>query len=333
MAAMQRSFMNFVSKSRNIVGVNPRPPSWNMNRNRTVDQALLLATENNVCSGVDFQVRFASLKAVRSRMRSVASISKITKAMKMVAAAKLRGVQARQESSKPFTAGLKSFLKSTFGEIEGKETSGNHLVVAVTSDRGLCGGVNSNVVREIRKLLHEDKQNQYAILLCGDKGRDGLQRLYRNLFVVTIKDVFRAPVNFTQTCVVAEEIFKQKFDSVTIFYNHFKNAISQIVTRKVIPGLDIILKHAETFDSYEFESDMDSAQTLTDLYEFQFAVQLFDALLENATSEQAARMSAMDNATRNASEMYQKLTLTYNRQRQSVITGELIEIISGAEAL
>eukprot|EP00871_Galdieria_phlegrea_P001123 jgi/Galph1/2010/GphlegSOOS_G690.1 len=333
MVALQKSILGLAARTRSSFGIQS---AVGQGKGAIIaDQPFTLLKEQSSGLRNGTQVRYVSLKAVRSRMRSVSSISKITKAMKMVAAAKLRGVQARQDSSRPFTAGLKSFLQSTFAEIENKESAskGKKLIVAVTSDRGLCGGVNSNVVREIRKLLHEDKESHFEIMLCGDKGRDGLQRLHRNLFTVTVKDVFRAPVNFAQTCVIAEEIFKQKFDFAVIFYNRFKNAISQVVSQKQIPGLDIILKHAETFDTYEFESDMDSAQMLTDLYEFQFAIQLFDSLLENATSEQAARMSAMDNATRNATDMYQKLTLTYNRQRQAVITGELIEIISGAEAL
>jgi len=150
---------------------------------------------------------------------------------------------------------------------------------------------------------------------------------------VSFKDAFKTPPTFTQVCVIAEEILSRPVDTITIVYNQFKSVISQIVTRQVVYGLSFLEENAARFDEYEFETDLDGAAAFRDLFEFQLATQLYSAMLENSTSEQAARMSAMDNATNNAKDMLGKLTLTYNRQRQAVITSELIEIISGAEAL
>ena len=295
-------------------------------------------------------VRYASLKAVRNRMRSVASIGKITKAMKMVAAAKLRGVQARQDISRPFANSVRQFFalldEQEKPEQKDKAAAGaageeakRRLIVAVTSDRGLCGGVNSNVVRAIRQTLPHDGSDRTAdgyrnaIMLVGDKGRDALQRTSANLFVVSFRDVFKTPVSFAQVTLIAEEIMAGAYDEVMLVYNRFKSAISQITTRQTLMGLSDLMEHASVFDSYEFDSDMDSSQVMVDLFEYELATQLYGALLENSTSEQAARMSAMDSASSNAAEMLSKLTLQYNRERQAVITTELVEIVAGASAV
>lgn len=272
------------------------------------------------------------------------SVGKITKAMKMVAAAKLRSVQTMQEESRPFAVGLQDFFK-TMDEMEAvtkpdedasaKSDDGekSRLVIAVTSDRGLCGGVNSSIVKGVKRMIAENQKVNHAIMLLGDKGRDGLARVHGKNMVVSFKDVFKNPVTFPQVCLISEDILSRDFDEVMLVYNEYVSVISQNVIFKPIVGLKALMASAEAFDEYEFDSDMDSAQVLVDLFEFQLATQLFNALLENATSEQAARMSAMDNASRNASDMLQKLTLTYNRQRQAAITQELSEITSGAAAL
>lgn len=274
-------------------------------------------------------------------MRSVNSVGKITKAMKMVAAAKLRTVQSLQENSRPFAMGLHDFFK-TMDEVEAntkvaeeaeREGKRSRFVVAVTSDRGLCGGVNSSIVKRVKSMIATNTDVNHVIMLLGDKGRDGLARVHGNSIVLSFKDVFKVPVSFAQVCLIAEDILSRDYDEVVLVYNQFKSVISQEVIEKPIVGLKALMASAESFDEYEFDSDMDSAQVLVDLFEFQLATQIFNALLENATSEQAARMSAMDSASRNASDMLQTLTLSYNRQRQAAITQELSEITSGAAAL
>lgn len=269
------------------------------------------------------------------------SVGKITKAMKMVAASKLRNVQKMQENSRPFALGLQDFFKTMDSleesaattEAEKAEGQKNRLIVAVTSDRGLCGGVNSSIVKGVKRMISEEPEVKQSVLLLGDKGRDGLARTHGNAMVVTFKDVFKNNVTFPQVCLIAEDILNRSFDEVTLVYNEFKSVISQNVVMKPIVGLDVLMAQAAAFDEYEFDSDMDSAQVLVDLFEFQLVTQLFNACLENATSEQASRMSAMDNASRNASDMLAKLTLSFNRQRQAAITQELSEITSGAAAL
>ncbi|CAN8074337.1 unnamed protein product [Agarophyton chilense] len=294
---------------------------------------------NPVALPAEHPVRWANLKAISDRMRSVGSVGKITKAMKMVAAAKLRSVQTMQENSRPFAVGLHAFFKNMDDadfQVQPESTADaarTRFVVAVTSDRGLCGGVNSAIVKKIKAMITDNATVNYAIMLLGDKGRDGLARLHGQSILVSFKDVFKVPVSFPQVCLIAEDILSRQYDEIVLVYNEFKSVISQETTEKPIVGLNALMASAEAFDEYEFDSDMDSAQVLVDLFEFQLATQLFNALLENATSEQAARMSAMDNASRNASDMLQTLTLSFNRQRQAAITQELSEITSGAAAL
>lgn len=290
---------------------------------------------------VDQPVRWLNLKAISDRMRSVGSVGKITKAMKMVAAAKLRTVQTVQEKSRPFAVGLQKFFdtmdeteaESKSNETLDKEKSRSRFLVAITSDRGLCGGVNSSIVKRVKSILVNTQNDSTAVMLIGDKGRDGLSRHHGKRILVSFKDVFKSPVSFEQVCLIADEILNRDFDEIVLVYNEFKSVIAQEVIEKPIVGLNTLMAGAAAFDEYEFDSDMDSAQVLVDLFEFQLATQIFNALLENNTSEQAARMSAMDNASRNASDMVQTLTLTYNRQRQAAITQELSEITSGAAAL
>lgn len=301
-------------------------------------------------AAADQPVRWGNLKAISDRMRSVGSVGKITKAMKMVAAAKLRSVQTVQEKSRPFAVGLQQFFNAmdeaehvvkdvaettTAGEGEGEvSTASGRLIIAVTSDRGLCGGVNSSIVKRVKHIISTSTSDEAtAVMLIGDKGRDGLARSYGEHILVSFKDVFKSAVTFPQVCLIADDILNRDFAQIVLVFNEFKSVIAQEVVEKPIVGLRALMAGAEAFDEYEFDSDMDSAQVLVDLFEFQLATQLFNALLENATSEQAARMSAMDNASRNASDMLQTLTLSYNRQRQAAITQELSEITSGAAAL
>jgi hypothetical protein len=180
------------------------------------------------------QVRCANLKAISIRMKSVSSVAKITKAMKMVAAAKLKTVQSLQENARPFADGLHQFFQvmddmesatDAAAEAEGKKKTS--LIVAITSDRGLCGGINSGVVIDVKRLIGTDPDTQYSIMLLGDKGRDGIARAYGPSIVVSFKDVFKTPVSFTQVCVIAEDILSRSYDEIILVYNKFKSVITQ----------------------------------------------------------------------------------------------------------
>lgn len=295
----------------------------------------------------------ASLKSLRQRIGSVKQTRKITSAMKMVSAAKLRRAQEQAEASRPYAERMEAVLHSLAasmrdrpgapGMLVGTGRSEVHLVVAMTADRGLCGSFNSSIVREsrrfIRSLLEEGKT--VKILCIGRKGRDQLRRDFGSMIIETIQDTSRPRVTFETAERIGEritEMFKAaEFDVATIVYNKFKSAIAQIVTRQqIIPFLAGKVERADPSSGanaavYEYEPEEE--EILADLLPRNIAVQMYRALLENNASEQGARMSAMDNATRNAGDMINKLTLNYNRTRQAAITKELIEIISGAEAI
>ncbi len=287
-----------------------------------------------------------SLKDLKNRIESVKSTRKITKAMQMVAAAKLRRAQEAAEQARPYTerfnavmAGLAASAGGSEGPklLSGTGSDQTHLIVVMTSERGLCGGFNSTIVRaakaKIQKLL--DSGKTVKILTVGKKGREQLRRDYGKLFIehVDMSEVKR--VGYANARDVAKEILTRyeagEFDVATIFYNTFESVISQVPTEvQIIPAkFETEGDGAATF--YEYEPSEE--EILTELLPRGVATQIFAALLENGASEQGARMSAMDNATRNAGEMIDKLTIEFNRSRQAVITNELIEIISGAEAL
>ena len=297
----------------------------------------------------------ANLKDLRVRIASVKSTQKITAAMKMVAAAKLRRAQEAAEASRPYAERMERMLGSLAVSAASREGAPKmlagtgkdevHLIVVGTADRGLCGGFNSNIVREARRdiaaLRHGGKTAK--ILCVGRKGRDQLRRDYGDAIIDTIEDVARPRLTFAGAEAIAkriEQMFEAgEFDVCTIYYARFKSAISQIVSsQQLIPFASSGQEDAQaaaggpaTLAVYEYEPAEE--EILADLLPRNLAVQIYKTLLENSASEHGARMSAMDNATRNAGEMIDKLTLTYNRTRQAVITKELIEIISGAEAL
>ncbi|HEX7007037.1 MAG TPA: F0F1 ATP synthase subunit gamma [Alphaproteobacteria bacterium] len=296
----------------------------------------------------------ASLKDLRNRIASVKSTRKITSAMKMVAAARLRRAQEQAEAARPYAERMDRMLAALAANVQGRAgaprllagTGGDavHLIVVVTSDRGLCGAFNSSIVRGarllIRKLMSEGKT--VKILCVGRKGRDQLRREFGKQIIETLEGIGRRNLSFGEAEMVAERIAALfaagEFDVCTIFYNHFKSAITQIVTRQqLIPFASAAAAPAnDTEDKgvrgvYEFEPEEE--KILAELLPRNLSIQIYHALLESAASEHGARMTAMDNATRNAGEMIGKLTLTYNRTRQAFITKELIEIISGAEAL
>ncbi|KDO65734.1 hypothetical protein CISIN_1g040116mg [Citrus sinensis] len=257
-------------------------------------------------------VRSISTQIVRNRMKSVKNIQKITKAMKMVAASKLRAIQVKAENSRglwqPFTA-----LLGDTPTVDAKK----NVIVTISSDKGLCGGINSTAVK-ISKSLH--KLNSDIELI--------------------ITELQKNPLNYTQVSVLADDILKNvEFDALRIIYSKFHSVVSFLPTMATVLSPELVEREAESggklgeLDSYEIEGGETKGEILQNLAEFQFSCVMFNAVLENACSEQGARMSAMDSSSRNAGEMLDRLTLTYNRTRQASITTELIEIISGASAL
>ncbi len=291
-----------------------------------------------------------SLKDLRIRINSVKSTQKITSAMKMVAAAKLRRAQERAEAARPYAERMERVLKSLAGSMAGQEGApallagtgrdAVHLVVVMTSDRGLCGGFNSTIVRGARRLIRDLRAGgkQVKVLCVGRKGRDQLRRDFGSLIVGTIEEIAKPRLTFAAADKVAQRISTMfeasEFDVCTIIYNRFKSAMTQIVTTlQLIPftAEDAVQETGGTGASYEYEPD--EAAILNELLPHNLSVQIYRALLENGASEEGARMTAMDSATRNAGDMINRLTINYNRSRQAYITKELIEIISGAEAV
>ena len=289
-----------------------------------------------------------SLKDLRNRITSVKSTQKITSAMKMVAASKLKRAQEQAEAGRPYAERMERMLAGAASAVPAgapgpKLMSGTgadqvHLLVPVTSDRGLCGGFNSNVARETRRRLRalQGEGKQVKLFCIGRKDRDNLRRDFAGQIVHDVTDIGRQRVSFDEADGIGTKILEMfehgEFDVCTVIYNRFKSAISQVVTpQQLIPVALPAAAQPATGSSYEFEPSEE--QILADLLPRNFSVQMYRALLESAASEQGARMTAMDSATRNAGDMIGRLTLQYNRTRQAAITKELIEIISGAEAL
>ena len=289
----------------------------------------------------------ASLDDLKKRISSVKSTQKITKAMKMVAAAKLRRAQESAERGRPYSQKMNNIILNLSGGISDKENapkllSGTgedkvHLCVVLTADRGLCGGFNSNIIKKAKLYFQKlsDSGKVLKIITVGSKGYDQLKRAYKNNIIENISFKESKNVNYFDADKVGKILiqkFEQKeFDVCTIFYNQFKNVITQIPQEQQIIPLKINEEEKSSEENYEFEPDED--EILGNLLPKNISTQIFKAMLENSASEQGSRMSAMDNATRNAGEMVDKLTIQYNRSRQAAITKELIEIISGAESL
>jgi len=292
-----------------------------------------------------------SLKDLRLRINSVKSTQKITAAMKLVAGAKLRRAQEAALAARPYTERMERMVGSIGRAIAnspgapkllaGTGSDKVHLLVVATADRGLCGGFNSSIVRQARAMIRklESEGKTVKVMTVGRKGRDQLRRDYNRLLGEKFEDVGKKRLSFAEADAVARRILEMfeagEFDVCTIVYNRFKSVISQIVTtQQLIPvALPAADAAAPAAGQAVYEYEPDEEEILKALLPRNLAVQVFRALLENAASEQGARMSAMDNATRNAGEMISKLTITYNRSRQATITKELIEIISGAEAV
>jgi len=291
-----------------------------------------------------------SLDDLRKRIASVKSTQKITKAMKMVAAAKLRKAQENAEKGRPYSEKMNNIILNLSSSIQDKENAPKlllgtgkdqvHLCVVLTADRGLCGGFNTNIIKKAKtffqKILKDGKT--LKIITVGSKGYDQLKRVYGKNIVEKISFKESKKANYLDAEKVGKLIIdlfnKNEFDICIIFYNQFKNVITQIPQEQKIIPLKIESADSsskEIKNSYEFEPEED--EILGNLLPTNISTQIFKALLENSASEQGSRMSAMDSATRNAGELVDKLTINYNRSRQAAITKELIEIISGAESL
>jgi len=289
-----------------------------------------------------------SLDDLRKRIKSVKSTQKITKAMKMVAAAKLRKAQENAEKGRPYSEKMNNIILNLSNSITEKENSpkllvgtGNekvHLCIVLTADRGLCGGFNTNIVKKAKSFFEKIKSEEKSlkIITVGSKGYDQLKRIYGSQIIEKISFKDSKVTNYLDAEIVGKKIIelfeKNEFDMCTIFYNQFKNVITQIPQeQQIIPLKSNEIKKNSVEDNYEFEPEED--EILSNLLPKNISTQIFKAMLENSASEQGSRMTAMDNATRNAGELVDKLTIHYNRSRQAAITKELIEIISGAESL
>ena len=295
-----------------------------------------------------------SLKDIKTQINSVGSTKKITSAMKMVAASKLRRSQEKAESARPYSSRLEEMLSSlasssVSGEGITKLLSGTgkqerYLVIPVTADRGLCGGFNSSINRETTKFVNslEKEGKQVDLITIGKKSRDFFNRLMKSKILESFVDLGVTGAGYSTALEISNKIqnlfFDNKFDICVLVYNKFVSAINQEVSRHQLIPLDINSKDEKKDDGsnndtsiYTYEPDETSI--LQDLLPKNVSIQIFKVLLESNAGEQGARMAAMDNATRNAGEMIDALTLKYNRTRQAFITKELIEIISGAEAV
>jgi F-type H+-transporting ATPase subunit gamma len=291
-----------------------------------------------------------SLKDLRNRISSVKATRKITKAMQMVAAAKLRRAQESAVAARPYGERMNSVLSSLARNMTGGATSlpllsgtgsdQTHLLIVATAERGLCGGFNNSIAKLARehadKLLAQGKT--VKMLLVGKKGADALRRLYGKHFIDQVDLRSAKVIGFEHAKMISDKVLKLyadgEFDVATVFFSEFKSVIQQTPKAlRLIPADVGTTAAAASGSSAVYEYEPDEEAILADLLPRNISVQIFRALLENSASEQGARMSAMDSATRNAGEMINKLTQKYNRQRQAQITKELIEIISGAEAL
>ena len=287
-----------------------------------------------------------SLKDLKVRIKSVKSTQKITKAMKMVAASKLRRAREAAEASRPYAQAMDGMVArlaagmlnnpSAPKLLVGTGKRDKHLIIVCTSDRGLCGAFNGSIVRNVRKQVRDlvAEGKQVRLFCVGKKARDLLSLEFKHLILASRTDLAKKVIPYSVAEGLGQDVLafieEEKFDVVSIVYNHFKSVISQIVTTQQLMPLDV---PAGAGGDMPYSYEPEEEEILADLLPRNFSMQIFKALLESAASEQGARMNAMENATKNAGEMIKKLTLKYNRTRQANITKELIEIISGAEAV
>ena len=290
-----------------------------------------------------------SLDDLKKRLKSVKSTQKITKAMKMVAAAKLRKAQESAEKGRPYSKKMQNIILNLTRSINdpqnapkllvGTGEDKKYLCVVLTADRGLCGGFNSNICKlaknNFKKILSEGKD--LKIITVGSKGLDQIKREYGKYVIKKLSFKEKKQITFEEANIVVNEIIslfnQNEFDKCILFFNNFKNVITQIPQAQQIIPTEVNKSNESEEKSFSYEFEPEEDEILEDLLPKNISTQVFKALLENAASEQGSRMTAMDNATRNAGDLVDKLTINYNRSRQASITKELIEIISGAESL
>jgi len=290
---------------------------------------------NGAMGGIEVQSRqAASLKSLKARMRSVENMRKITKAMKMVAAAKLKADEKRMQMAMPFVRPVQDL----FERLPREDKAGAMSIFGVTSDKGLCGGVNTQVAKSARNVLLEEeaKGNQVKLMLVGAKGSAALKRLYGDRLTKTFEEAGKVPWTFSDASIMAEALAASEPVKLRVCSNKFKS----LVAYDTVAAECVTIHEAKTMDRAEFSKAMDVYsfepsiyEVWDDLHEFYYASVLHGAYLEGAVSEQSSRMGAMENASKNASEMLEKISLIYNRARQAKITTELCEIISGASAV
>ena len=291
-----------------------------------------------------------SLKDLRNRITSVKSTQKITKAMKMVAAAKLRKAQENAEKGRAYSEKMSQIINNLRSSITDTTTAPKllagtgktdvHLCLVMTADRGLCGSFNANIVKKAKEHFNQllKSNKKLKIIIVGSKGNDQLKRLFKDYIIEKISYKNLKNISINEAIGLTNNIIamfnNNEFDVCTIFYNKFKSVISQEPrSQQIIPADNIVVESDINSNDAQYEFEPDENEILEYLLPQNIITQIFKAFLENAASEQGSRMSAMDNATRNAGDLIDKLTVNYNRSRQAVITKELIEIISGAESL
>ncbi|KAL1518840.1 hypothetical protein AB1Y20_003117 [Prymnesium parvum] len=273
-----------------------------------------------------------SLQALSQRLKAVTSTARLTKTMKVVASVKLKVAQRKLEEGRPFATSISALMNPilTPGEDFKAETP---YLLAITTDKGLCGGINARIAKEVKLTVDAAANKEEpvpTVQIIGSKGVAALQRTHSSRITLSIDETYQGPITFSLASFIAEQILATPADVYTILFNKFKSVITFDVTPISIKGPEALAEMG-VFDEFEFEGEKESV--LADMYQFNLACTIYGCLLENVTCEQASKMSAMESASNNASEMISKLRLTYNRQRQAVITTELTEIVAGAESV
>jgi len=311
---------------------------------QALSKGFLSASKTQTFVGLSHQSGFANpngshrnggkLKEIRNRLKAIKSVQKITKTMKLIANARLKAAQDRMLRSRPFASGNETIFGVTDDDNSLAFVNESALVIPVTSDRGLCGAINSSVVKASRILIREKeaKGSKVSLVTIGDKGTVQLQRDNSQKILFSVGETAKRPLSFAGVGILVDKILSSgTFDSFTIIFNKFNTMISYKTTPRYLQGLPLIRKNPTKFYDFDFEEDM-REQHLVDFLEFHLGTTLYNALYESSASELAGRMTAMDNATRNATDVIKRLSIAYNRGRQAAITTELTEIISGAAA-
>eukprot|EP00178_Gracilaria_changii_P023322 TRINITY_DN70660_c0_g1_i1.p1 TRINITY_DN70660_c0_g1~~TRINITY_DN70660_c0_g1_i1.p1 ORF type:complete len:334 (+),score=54.57 TRINITY_DN70660_c0_g1_i1:20-1021(+) len=272
-----------------------------------------------------------SLREMKNRMRAVKELGKITKTMKMIASSRLKSAENRVRDSRPFAVGSDSiFSRASLPEMDKPHTA----IIAITTDRGLCGGINSGVIRETKRLVREEKKKGAPVTVIGVGGKSmNMKSELGNYINFTITDAAKKPLNFQTLGAITDRVKEIDCDQILILYNHFTNVMSFDIKHKYIPSWKNMAPQLDSvFSEYEFEEDT-RLQHFEDMWGFNLTGVLHNAYMENGASELGARVASMEGASKNAGELLKKLTITYNRRRQAAITNELIEIISGTAAI